>query len=157
MRTFNALIIFSLLTFESLGQSNLAFNQVISNTIVISGNATTGSTGLFTVNAPTNYTVPNNKTWKIESINSLTETQWTNATNGGTPVKLKIKINNVLIITADSPFLSNASDIISNNAIWLKAGDVLSFSISNSSGYSTSIYSGSSNVHISIIEYAIIP
>lgn len=137
-------------------QANLAFNQVISNTIVISGNATTGSTGIFTVNAPTNYTVPNNKTWKIESINTLTESEWTNTTNGSTPVKLKIKVNNVLIFAVSSGFQSNFSDVISNNAIWLKAGDILTFSVSGT-GYSISTYSGATNVHFSIIEYSIVP
>lgn len=138
-------------------QANLAFNQVISNTIVISGNATTGSTGIFTVNAPTNYTVPNNKTWKIESINTLTESEWTNTTNGSIPVKLKIKVNNVLIFAVSSGFQSNFSDVISNNAIWLKAGDILTFSVSGTNGYSISTYSGATNVHFSIIEYSIVP
>ena len=156
MKTLYAFIIFSMLTFEYKGQANLVFNQVLSNAFVISGNPSTGSTGIFTVNAPLNYTVPTNKAWKIESINSFTETPWSNITYGGTSVKLKIKINNILVFVSNSNTDLNSPNIITDNAIWLKAGDVLSFTVSGS-GYSYNNYSGATNIHYSIIEYNIVP
>jgi hypothetical protein len=81
---------------------------------------------------------------------------WSNSTYGSTNVKLKIKINNILVFVANSNTDLNSPNIISNNAIWLKAGDVLSFTISGS-GYSYNNYSGATNIHYSIIEYNIVP
>lgn len=167
MRTIYTFIIFSILTFESLGQSNLAFNQVISNTLSISGPIS----GVYntSINPTTNYVVPSGKTWKIESI-AFYNDNWSQTSAGsGTNIgdqdipEVILKINGVKVKASLLKYYGNVTNFysISGNLIeqpiWLKSGDIITFSIRNDCYCDGYTLNGTTNIHLSVIEYSIVP
>jgi hypothetical protein len=110
----------------SFAQGNLQFNQVISGTGVLATNGVSA-----------NQTVPTGKVWKIESING-----WSSNDVGS---RLGMTINTISV-----PVSGNVQF-----PVWLKAGDVLKFTLltNPASGYAT----GPMNYIYSIIEFNIIP
>lgn len=163
MKTFYAFIIFSMLTFEYKGQANLVFNQVLSYTNTISGPITVVDNTI--TNSTTNYTVPSGKTWKIESLNFYNDS-WNLISSTGYSDELIpeviVKINGVKVKSSLLRHYGNVINYysISGNLIeqplWLKNGDVITFCIRNNY-YMGGTINGSTNVHLSIIEYNIVP
>lgn len=109
----------------SFGQGNLQFNQVISGTGVLATNGVSA-----------NQTVPTGKVWKIESING-----WSNDHGS----RLGLTINTITV-----PVLGNVQF-----PVWLKAGDVLKFTLLTNPG--TGYATGPMNYIYSILEFNIIP
>lgn len=163
MKTFYAFIIFSMLTFEYKGQANLVFNQVLSYTNTISGPITVVDNTI--TNSTTNYTVPSGKTWKIESLNFYNDS-WNLISSTSYSDELIpeviVKINGVKVKASLLRHYGNVINYysISGNLIeqplWLKNGDVITFCIRNNY-YMGGTINGSTNVHLSIIEYNIVP
>jgi hypothetical protein len=164
MKTFYAFIIFGMLSFEYKGQANLAFNQVLSYTNTISGPITVVNNTI--TNSTTNYVVPGGKTWKIESINYYNDS-WdvVGSTNGGSNEfipEVIVKLNGVKVKASLLRHYGNVVNYysISGNLIdqplWLKNGDVITFSIRNDY-YNGGTINGATNIHLSIIEYNIVP
>jgi hypothetical protein len=150
--------------FKAECQANLLFNQVLSYTNTISGPITVVNNTI--TNATTNYVVPSGKTWKIESINFYNDS-WdvVGSTNGGSNEYIPeviLKVNGVKVKASPLRYYGNVINYysISGNLIdqplWLKSGDIITFSIRNDN-YNGGTINGSTNIHYSIIEYNIVP
>jgi hypothetical protein len=146
-------------------QGNLEFNQVLSPNITISGSITF-SNGVSSILSSSNLTVPTGKVWKIESIftnytniftyNYSTSTYTIQAiyTGGTSP-----RANLVMLINGIQARPNSINEeIIQNNAIWLKAGDLLSFQFSGVGSFSGGPFTGGLiNIPLSIIEFNVVP
>lgn len=134
------------LSSAALGQGNLQFNQVISETFSIFGNAYNTF-----YNATDTYTVPAGKVWKIESI-SYSAT----SANGTYLPSFFLNVNGTRVLynygTQRNQF--DYGGTLNAQPIWMKGGDVVLFSMRN--GCSTTC-AQSVNGHLSIIEFNIIP
>jgi hypothetical protein len=149
--------------FKAECQANLIFNQVLSYTNTISGPITVVNNTI--TNSTTNYVVPSGKTWKIESINFYNDS-WNLISSTSYSDELIpeviVKINGVKVKASLLRHYGNVINYysISGNLIeqplWLKSGDVISFCIRNNY-YSGGTINGSTNIHLSIIEYNIVP
>ncbi len=121
-----AMLLFSM---ASYAQGNLQFNQVKTFTGSIISN---GSFKLFD-------TIPQGKVWKIEAI-GLNPSCFLNI-NGRNYVNYLLSIGN------------SATSMVSNENLWLKAGDVVGYYSSMNFNCSWC----SSDYVVSVIEYNIIP
>lgn len=145
-----ALLILSLLALAigANAQGNLQFNQVLSYT------GTVSCTGINSCSAdsPSSYTVPANKVWKLESAG------FTSYLNSGTEViSTYLIINNTYVYggAVNKANLERKNGILITSPVWLKSGDVLSWGMISAANTNGAISSAS--MHLSIIEFNIIP
>jgi len=127
---------------DSRAQGNLQFNQVLTFQGYIP--FTAGGWQGFSVNGP-QWTVPQNKVWKIESKSRTPDGSLRFMINGFSHSDLYERNfnNNYFALAVD------------NSPIWIKENDVINFNASGScNGYGCQ---GSVQYSISIIEYNIVP
>lgn len=160
------LIVFFTSSLSLFGQANLEFNQVLTPNLTISGSITIDANGVSSILSSSNLTVPTGKVWKIESIfpnyinifkySYSTYTYYINTTGSGAgnaKTHLVMMINGLQV----RPNIID-EEIIQNNAIWLKSGDLLSFRFSATAGSSNNTYNnGLINIPLSILEFNVVP
>lgn len=130
------------LSYSIFSQGNLQFSQVLTYQGSISYSA--GQNQGYSVNGP-QWTVPQNKVWKIEAKSRTPD------------VNLKFMINGIShndLYERKDVSNSYYALAIDDSPIWLKSNDVINFYASGTCGWSCS---GAVNYSISIIEYNIIP
>jgi hypothetical protein len=142
---------FFLLPFSFLfSQGNLQFNQVLSYTGTISCN---GINTYCSANSPSSYTVPANKVWKLESAGFSSS-----LTNPSSPdiISTYLIINNTYVYggPVNRGTFQPKNGILITSPVWLKSGDVLSWGMSSAC---LTNYISSASMHLSIIEFNIIP
>lgn len=128
--------------FKSTAQGNLQFNQVLTYQGGISYSA--GQNQGYSVNGP-QWTVPQNKVWKVEAKSRTPEGSlkfMINGFNHNDLYERKDIGNNYFALAID------------DSPIWLKSNDVINFYASGTCGWSCS---GSATYSITIIEYNIVP
>ncbi len=156
------------MTFEYKGQANLVFNQVISQNLAISGPISTTLNS--TLNSTQSFTVPNGKVWKLESVCYFNDNWQINGScgliaSGFSTIQTIVKINGNRVCAANEFTYGNNigtgiflnSNNITNQIIWLKAGDVLTFSIRNAMNCSGYTQNGTTNIFFSGIEFNVVP
>jgi hypothetical protein len=158
------LFFYSLLLLNTIlySQSNLQFNQVLTPNLTISGSITIDANSVSSTLSSSNLTVPTGNVWKIESIfpvyittfkwNYSTYTYSISQTSGSYKTYLAMLING----SQARPNLLN-EEIIQHNAIWLKAGDQLSFQFSAVGSQAGPFTGGLINIPLSIIEFNVVP
>lgn len=151
------LIVFFTSSLSLFGQGNLEFNQVLTPNLTISGSVVVSNSSA-SVLTSSSITVPNGKVWKIESIfpvyNNFMCASCTGS--GGSSIlanpDLTMHLNGNKI---RSNFLNE--EIIKNNAIWLKSGDVITFKFTGGGGWTGSFSNGLISINFSILEFNVIP
>lgn len=139
------LALFSALGSQLYSQGNLQFNQVLSETISLSGNGYTA-----TYNSTNSYTVPAGKVWKIESVGFMTYS----GNNTYSP-RVFLIVNGVQVLSnTGGTSAYDRSGTLNGQALWFKQGDVISFGMSNNCATTCS---QSANIVMSLIEFNIIP
>ena len=126
-------------------QGNLQFNQVISETISLSGNANTA-----TYNSANSYTVPAGKVWKIESVGFI-------AYSGNLTYSPRVVliVNGVQVLSNTGGVTAyDRAGMLNNQPIWFKHGDVISFGMTNNCATNCS---QTANIVMSVLEFNIIP
>ena len=147
-----ALLILSLLALAigANAQGNLQFNQVLSYTGTVSCN---GINTYCSANSPSSYTVPANKVWKLESAGFSSY-----LANNNSPdiISTYLIINNTYVYggPVNRGSFSQKNGILITSPVWLKSGDVLSWGMSSAC---TTNFISSASMHLSIIEFNIIP
>lgn len=144
------LALFSALSSLLFSQGNLQFNQVLSYTGTVSCN---GINTYCSANSPSSYTVPANKVWKLESAgfsSSVTNPHSTEI------ISTYLIINNTYVYggPVNRGSFAPKNGILITSPVWLKSGDVLSWGMSSAV---TTNHISSASMHLSIIEFNIIP
>ena len=131
-------------------QGNLQFNQVVSETVSVSGNYSNWFGTFSGSTFSSNYKVPEGKVWKVVALSYASSS----AHNSYWPSNC-MRINGVSAITTGF----SIGGTLNENPIWLKANDELSVGIIDAPNYggSRDINPYGASFHISIIEFNIIP
>ncbi|MEN9987155.1 MAG: hypothetical protein RLZZ585_194 [Bacteroidota bacterium] len=164
MKKLFVFLVLQLFIGSSKAQDNLQFNQVISNTISISGPF--NSAFHSTKESIQTVTVPPGKMYKIESLKVFHQT-WTSTCGNstGSEVEGLVKLNGAYFlgqryINTTNGYIAdgfNHYEEFLQHPIWLKSGDVLTFVVrsclTNNTCNSSTPLSGTSNFFISAIEF----
>lgn len=156
------LIGFFTVSLSLFGQGNLEFNQVLTPNLTISGSITIDAIGVSSTLSSSNLTVPTGKVWKIESIfpNYINNFKWNYSTYTYliSPSSGNYKSNLAMLINGSQARPNSINEeIIQHNAIWLKAGDQLSFQFSAIGSQAGPFTGGLINIPLSIIEFNVVP
>jgi hypothetical protein len=131
---------------QLFAQGNLQFNQVISETFSVNGSV---YNALYTSSSI--LTVPAGKVWKIESISFKSSSV---NTTYAPSLFLKVNGNEILFNYGSQRNRNDGGGTLNNQAIWLKEGDIIGFSMRNRC---TTVCDQSIDGHLSVIEFNVVP